>query len=296
MYHSRRGSVEWCGAPAANLTRSDVGDTRPAAMKALVTILQCRRVVCPYLFIRHALPRMQQRFPGEIEVLLIQHQAKQQRFARLQSAKLPADREQLLAEWTAAGRYQPASVLRHAEWHEPYPNLPSMQIAAEEALRRKADFHVWLEDDAMLVDEDCDRWEELLAGAELGVYRSGAKMINHAWFISRPSFDQRILPGIKRRWMWRRFSRLESWLRTQTKTAPAELEPRFATRHHHKEYPYTGMPWLVAAIAELCPEELDLLTIDFGETAERAIQHYREHGPPVPPQPPLVTSGQRSTV
>ncbi len=251
-------------------------------MKALVTILQCRRVVCPHLFVRYALPQMRARFPGDLEVVLIQHEAKTQRFSRLQSAKLPAERERLVSEWTHGGRYDGARVLRHSEWHEPYPSLPSMQFAAEQALAARADFHVWLEDDALLLDESCARWDEQLGSAELGVYRSSDEIINTAWFVSRPSFDRRILPGLRRRWAWRRFSRLEPWLRKKTTHVPAQLEPHFATREHHQVYPYTGMNWLVAKVAELCPDQLELLTLDFGDKASEAIAHYRKYGPPEP--------------
>lgn len=252
-------------------------------MKALVTILQCRRVVTPYLFIRHALPRMRQLFPGELEVLLIQHEARASSNPRLQSSALPAARQDLVREWTHEGRYAGAQILRHDTWHAPYPSLPSMQFAAERALDFGADFHVWLEDDALLMDPDCARWEELMGTSEVAIYRPGSSIINTAWFVSRPSFDARILPGMRRRFLWRRFSRIEPWFRKKARGPLAEFPAHYATRNHHKEYPYTGMKWLAAHVAELCPDELDLLALDFGQEALAAIAELRAgRGPAAP--------------
>jgi len=238
-------------------------------MRALVTILQCRRVVLPYVFMRHALPRMRQSFPGEIEVLLIQHKARQQAGSRLRSHRLGKAREDLVEQWSAEGRYAGAQIHRHDTWHAPYPSIPSYHIAVQAALERRVDFHVYLEDDALLLDPDCGRWEELMGPAEVGVYRPRTHIINSSWFVARPSFDQRILAGLSRYWWWRRSSRIESWLRRKLRGEPAILEESYAVKHHYNEHRFTGMRYVVERLTDLCPEDVGLLEIDFGDEARR---------------------------
>jgi hypothetical protein len=244
-------------------------------MKALVTILQCRRVVLPYVFMRYALPRMREVFPGDIEVLLIQHRAKNQGFARLRSQHLGKDREVLVDRWTADGRYSGAEIRKHDIWHAPYPSIPSYHIAVQAALDRQVDFHLYLEDDALVLDPECGRWDELLGPAEVGVYRPRTHVINSSWFVTRPSFDQRILPGLARYWWWRRSSRIEWWFKRKLRGELAILDESYAVKNHHNEYPFTGMRFVVDRLTELCPDDLDLLEIDFGDEAREVIDARR---------------------
>lgn len=240
-------------------------------MKALVTILQCRRVVMPYIFMRHCLPIMRAAFPGEMAVLIIQHKAKKQTFARLQSQMLEKDREDLVEQWTQEGRYAGAEILKHGIWHGAYPHIPSFHLAAKAALERKVDFHLYLEDDAIVVDPDCGRWDQLLGEAEVGVYRPRTHVINASWFVSRPSYDARILPGLGRYWWWQRHHRVEWWFKRKLRGEPAVLDESYAVKNHHKEYPYTGMKYVVDRLSTLCPEDLDLLEVDFGDQAREVI-------------------------
>ncbi len=249
-------------------------------MKALVTILVCRRVVMPYLFMRYALPRMREVFPGPFDALLIQHKAGVPRLTRrLVTTQLDKDREDLLDQWIAEGRYGDARIETHAEWHAPYPHIPSHRRAAEAALRGGYDFHLWLEDDALVLDPTCDRWDDQLGSAEVGVYRPRLHQINCSYFVTRPSFDSRVLPWLRRTWAWREFHRIEDWFRAKCAGEPAVLEQSYATKNHHQEYPYTGMRWLVDAVNRLCPEELDTLAIDFGDESRRAGEALRAGAP-----------------
>jgi hypothetical protein len=244
-------------------------------MKALVTLLQCRRVVLPYIFLRYALPRMREVFPGELEVLLIQHQARNQSRSRLRSQRLGKEREHLVEQWTAEGRYAGAEIRRHDLWHAPYPSIPSYHIAVQAALERRVDFHLYLEDDALVLDPNCGRWDELMGSAEVGVYRPRTHIINSSWFVARPSFDQRILPGLSRYWWWRRSSRIESWFKRRLRGEPAIFAESYAVKNHYREHPFTGMRFVVDRLTELCPAEVDLLEIDFGDEARRVIEDRR---------------------
>ncbi len=244
-------------------------------MRALVTILQCRRVVLPYVFVRYALPRMRAVFPGHLDVVLIQHQALGQGPTRLRSQRLGREREQLVEQWNAEGRYAGAEILRHDTWHAPYPSIPSYHLACRAALQRQVDFHLYLEDDALVLDPDCGRWDELLGSAEVGVYRPRTHIINSSWFVARPSFDQRIRAGLARYWWWRRSSRIERWFRRQLRGKPAIFEQSYAVKNHYNEHPFTGMRYVVERLSELCSDELDLLEVDFGEEARQAIDAHR---------------------
>lgn len=233
--------------------------------------MQCRRVVLPYLFVRYCWPAMQEAFGGELSVVLVQHEARTQRFGRLKSTQLGQERQQLVRRWTEEGRYAGAEIVRHDEWHEPYPSLPSVRHCAEIALAKGADFHLWMEDDTLVLDRECGSWETRLGSAEVGVYRSATHLINSCFFVSRPRFDQRLLPRLRRLWTFQRFSRLESWLRKMHPGEPAVLKPEDAVRDHHKEYPFTGMRYLVDKVLEIAPDEVGLLEIDFGQDAQREL-------------------------
>jgi hypothetical protein len=269
------GGIQPTGLARSACSAAPVG-VLSSAVQGVVTIIQCRRVVMPYFFVRYCLPRMRAVFPGRLDVVLIQHEARDQRWGRrLRSMHLGRERQELVKRWTADGRYGDAEVIRHAKWHAPYPSIPSFQLCAQVALAHNADFHLWLEDDALVDDAQCGQWERLIGNAEVGVYRPNTHIINNSWFVSRPSFDARVLPRLSQYWTWRRFSRLEAWFRKQHQGEPAKFEPRYAVRNHHKQSPFTGMPYVVDKIAELAPHELDLLEVDFGDEARRCIAEYR---------------------
>lgn len=233
--------------------------------------MQCRRVVLPYLFVRYCWPEMQEAFGGELSVVLIQHEARNQRFGRLRSTRLGQERQELVRQWTAEGRYAGAQIVRHDDWHEPYPSLPSVRRCAEVALSQGADFHLWMEDDTLVLDRQCGQWDARLGSAEVGVYRPGMHMVNICFFVSRPGFDRRILPRLRRLWTFQRFNRVEPWLRKKHPGQPALLNAADAVRHHHKEYPYTGMRYLVDKVLQVAPEEVGLLELDFGQDAQREL-------------------------
>lgn len=233
-------------------------------MKAVVTIVQCRRAVLPHIFVAHVLPKLRELFPGEIEAVIIQHRsAVAQGGTALESLQGGGEKLELVRRWTAEGRYAGAEIIGHTIDHPPYPSIPSYHLAVKAALERAADFHLWLEDDALVFDRDCARWPELLGGREVGVYRPFAHL-NSAYLLTRPSFDRRIVGLLAdyRRWTWRR--RIEPFLRSQLRTKRAYLERSHAVRYHHRYYPYTGLRYVVDAVRSLAPAAVPLLDLDFG--------------------------------
>ncbi|MGD8862913.1 MAG: hypothetical protein PVI30_23065 [Myxococcales bacterium] len=257
-------------------------------MKAVVTILQCRRVALPHVMARYVVPRMRETFPGEVELVIIQHRADASGGnARLETnrAGTADERLALVRRWTEEGRYEGAHIVPHEINHPPYPSIPSTHLSVREALDRDADFHLWLEDDALVDDTDCDRWDALLGGTEVGVYRR-FQHLNSAFLLTRPSFDRRIVDKLGDYGFWNPRSRLEVELRRNMRTRRTYLPMRHAVRYHHRYYPYTGLRYVVQRVREIAPEALPLLDEDFGPgtaelppvTAEEMRQHEAADG------------------
>lgn len=240
-------------------------------MKLVVTILQARRVVLPHLFLRHALPRMRGAFPGDVEAVLVQHRRLPEdgaRFLATNEAAAAGAGHDRVAEWTRAGRFEAAHVVAHERSHPPYPSIPSYHLACEVALDLGADFHLWLEDDALVWDEACGDWPGRFGDREVGVYRRFSG-INSAFFVSRPSFDARILHGLADYEAWTRARRIEPWLAGRLRTPRVHLDPRCAVRSHRNVYPYTGDAFVADLVRRLAPEDAHLLDLELGDAASR---------------------------
>lgn len=234
-------------------------------MKIVITIYQNRRVVLPHIFIRYILPKMRAVFPGEIEAVVIQHRSDASGGnRRLESLRHSTDALQRVRDWTERGMFDGAEVRPHEVIHRPYPSIPTFHRGVEAALERDADFHVWMEDDALIVDFDCAWWDKLLGNTEVGVYRK-FHYLNPAYMVTRRSFAERIREPLSRYDDWKESSRLERFLAQQMVTSRTYLNPARAVRYHHKYYPYTGIRYVVEAVREHAPEALELLDVDFGE-------------------------------
>ena len=167
-------------------------------MKAVVTICQFRRAVLPYPFMRYCYPVMKQAFPGSLDVWIIQDTGLAKGNLHT-SAKLSSDaKTHLNAQWTDEGRYAGDTIVRYDESLKPRYSqlLPSYRIGMEIALRERADFHLWLEDDSIVLDRECGKWADLLAGRDAGVY-GRAQNICTAFFVSTPPFDTWLLPLVR---------------------------------------------------------------------------------------------------
>jgi hypothetical protein len=238
-------------------------------VKLVVTILQARRVVMPYIFVKHALPRMQAIFPGTIEVVLVQHRSLPERPDEfLETNQTDPTWGRRVVEWTDAGRFEGADVVTH-EVHNPnYPSIPTFHRACQAALDRGADFHLWMEDDALVCDPSCGRWPDMFGRREMGVYRYFSE-INAAFFVTRPSFDERALPGLQNYDGWTKQERIEKYLRKTLRTPRVHLDPSHAVRTHRNPFPYTGTRFVADMVRRIAPEDAHLLDLELGDGASR---------------------------
>jgi hypothetical protein len=242
-------------------------------MKAVVTIFQYRRAVLPYLFMRHCYPVMKAAFPGAFDVWIIQDTGLAKGSVHTSSKVYSEAKQDLVAQWTDAGRYAGATIVRHDEpLDQRYPQmLPSFRIGMEIALREQADFHLWMEDDAIVLDRDCGRWGNLLSGKNAGVYRPD-QHICAAYFVSTPAFDTRLLPIIRDRnvdgiyqpfaetGVWRpRIGDVEYYTTWACQGERTLLNPASAGRIHCRPESHE----LVQFVRKIAPHEVGLLNIDF---------------------------------
>jgi hypothetical protein len=256
-------------------------------MRVLATILQCKRVVLPHLFVRHAWPAMRERLGGGMDVLLVQHAARAPEPGRRHghTGHLPEDRLDEVRRWTRAGRYPGARILRHEEWFDRYPSLPSYRRAVEAALEGGYDLHLWLEDDAFVYDPACDAWADRMVGHDVGVFgfaderEDGGgrhRFVQVSHLLTTPAFDRRILRALRQRRGWDRGARLfgrSRWRRrgpkrldprriepraTRLARSPARLDPGCAGKHHRG-----ATAELHAALSRIVPPDaLTLLAHD----------------------------------
>ncbi len=237
--------------------------------KIVVTILQARRVVLPYMFIRHVLPRMRERFRGTIEVVLIQHRTLPGGAdGFLETTHVDLSWGQRVQQWSEDGRFAPADIITHDIQNPSYPSIPSLHFACRESLERGADFHLWLEDDALVWDPEFGRWPEMFGDREIGVYRSFSD-VNSAFFVTRPSFDRRVLSALEDYGRWSRAERIERFLRKSVRTRRAHLNPAYAVRNHRNLYPFTGPRFVADMVRRLAPDEAHLLDLELGAGASR---------------------------
>lgn len=250
-------------------------------LKAVVTILQCRRAVLPHLFIRYALPKMQAVFPGVLSCVVIQHRADASGGnSRLETLKNGSSGFDLVRKFTEDGMYDGADIIAHEIVHKPYPSIPSYHLGVKTALDRGADFHLWLEDDALVYDPECGAWDQLLGPREVGVYWRFHEL-NSAYLLTRRSFAERILQPLSDYSKWTPRSRIEAFLRRSLRTSRTHLNYSYATRYHHHEYPYGGLRYVAAKVRQLAPEAAHLLDLDFGpgtsELPEVTPQQFAAH-------------------
>lgn len=236
--------------------------TKP--LRAVVTIVQYCRAVLPHIFIRHVLPAMRAVFPGQIDVVIVQHRAdasgENHRLASLRASSRGMDR---VRRYTAEGMYEGAEIVPHEIVHRPYPSIPSYHLAVQAALARNADFHVWLEDDALIHDLACGRWDELLGPREVGVY-TRFHALNSAYLVTRRRFAERIVGPLSQYQDWHQGKRIEVFLRRSLRTSRVYLDPSSATRYHAIEHPNAGLRYVVEVVRRIAPDAIHLLDDDFG--------------------------------
>ena len=172
----------------------------------------------------------------------------------------------VVRSWTEQGRYAGATIVSHQVNHLPYPSIPGMHLCAQAALERGADFHLWLEDDALVFDQESQLWPDKFRGREVGAYRD-FHHLNSAYLVTRPSYDERLERRLRDYSWWTPDRRLESVMRQTMRTKRVYLPEHFAVRYHHRYYPQTGLRYVTDAVRKWAPEALDLLDVDFGPGA-----------------------------
>lgn len=234
-------------------------------LKAVVTINQCRRAVLPHIFVRYVLPMMQERFPGEMSCVIVQHRTDASGGnSRLTSLSEDDGGLERVRRFTEEGYYEGAEIITHDVVHKPYPSIPTIHLGVKAALDRGADFQLWMEDDALIIDPHCGRWDELLGAREVGVYNT-FHALNSAYLLTRRSFSERIVKPLSQYKDWRESSRLEVYLRRQMRTSRVYFDRSFAIRNHYHTYPYASLPYVVERVRAIAPEAVHLLDLDFGE-------------------------------
>jgi hypothetical protein len=243
-------------------------------MKCVVTIIQNKRVALPFIFGRYCLPKMRKVFGGQMELYHIFHDL------HVKDDELESNRSHGLEHldrvnhFIKKGLFSEAFIVRHQERNIEHLAIPSFLKAARIAIRENADFHVWLEDDAIILDKECNKWKDDLKNADVGLYRDTRwqKMINCAFFVSTREFDKRMVNIFSdyQRDNTENYipfgSQVEHFLWRASKSQ-ALLKGKYAERHHPSGKWKVHLPalkkWLVDAIPEITQEHLDYLNLDF---------------------------------
>ncbi len=109
-------------------------------MKCVITYMQCKRAVLPYVFGKYCLPSMQEVFPGSFDLFHIFHNkniaTKQFTSGMLGDAHLDNVRT-----FIKENKYQNAKIIEHTAHHAELSSIPSAILAAKTALEQNADLH-----------------------------------------------------------------------------------------------------------------------------------------------------------
>lgn len=146
---------------------------------------------------------MRELLGGSFEAFLVQHSYNVPSHSPLETSGLPDKRLELVREWTNRGMYPHATIIKWGEYFPRYPQIPAMEIAAQIAIREKADFHLWIEDDALVFDLKCHEWTTRVADGSVGMYRNKEEgYVNSAYFLSTRSFDRQFETLLANRQFW----------------------------------------------------------------------------------------------
>lgn len=241
-------------------------------MKCIITYLQCKRAVLPYLFGKYCFPKMKEAFPGDMELYHIHHNI-HQNDTQLSTSTLDESHLNLVNDFIKNGMYPHANIIQHNDTNRELAFIPSVIRASQIAIENNADLHLWIEDDAIVYDPLCWQWPERV-GCPIGTYRNTPrqKMVVCAYFISRLPFDQDLIPVLrayKREPHWKYIqygSQYERLLFMLTGQRVAVLNENCAFRHHpYDKYTKTRLDvegWLKKNLP-ISTKDLDLLKLDF---------------------------------
>lgn len=252
-------------------------------MNLLITILQNKRISLPYIFNKYCYPMMKERVHGRILYYHIVHNLHDANHTLFSNKHLGEDKLKLVEEYIKKEKFNNAQILLHEQTPEVWPALPSLKIAANcHGSFGLYNFHLWMEDDAIIYDTDCDQWATILGSGDVGLYRNTDKkqMINTAYLLSTPEFDHRILSILEE--FHKDFDLLQNkGLFDKYKGGPTVLEhlfwraarkpvllnPDHAMRHHpyvkHRRTGEEVRQWLKRTIPDLSNEDIELTKQDF---------------------------------
>jgi hypothetical protein len=177
--------------------------------KTLITILQNKRVYFPYIFCKYLYPKLNAKRNGILDLCIIQHISKLKNNSFLLSSKLNNNKIDLVKKWTDRKMYKEAKIIQHNNIYYNYPSIPSYLLASNLAIK-KYDFHIWLEDDTLLYDENIKNINNILGEYEIASYYN--KDTTPSYYeknfpcssrtITRTSFDKKFINT---------FGKLNSW-------------------------------------------------------------------------------------
>ncbi len=251
-------------------------------MRGIVTICQNKRVALPFIFGKYVYPEMQRRFHGDLTLYHVWHDAHSTDGAMASNRELGEDKLANVRKFIHEQRYSNAIIERVTTTSEAWPALESMKCALRRSKALKADFHLWMEDDAIVVDMSCDTWATQIGGGDVGLYTNTdhKQMINIAYFLSTREYDDRLL-NILNEYRGNKIHLRDTGLTDNFKgkgsmiehifwraaRKPVFLGPCKMFRHHpHGVHQKTGTDvknWLKTNVSHVCPVDMDLLKLDF---------------------------------
>jgi len=158
-----------------------------------------------------------------------------------------------------------------------FPQLPSMKIGVEKAIEENADFHLWLEDDSIVYDEECHKWSELIKDKDIGVYKDdkilGRPYVNCCYCVTTQNLDKRLLEYMQRDYEWDirapfledgRITEkdIEGRLEQLAHNGKSLLNVNYAGRYH-TAWVERGRMGIVTVMNKICPQEIPELTKRF---------------------------------
>lgn len=235
-------------------------------MKVIATIFQCKRVSLPYLFIKYCVPKMRELSGFEFDVYLVQHLTPVYH-ACLETSTINGVEK--VKKMTDEGKFEGAHIIQHSENNDMCPPLPSYKKGVEVFLREKGDLHIWLEDDALIMDKNPRRWLDI---KDVGTYiRLPFVPVRHT--ITTRAFDERMLQKMnteqwdasawgRKYWFGCPLKGHPEYFMTECCKKKLHLKRKFAVFHHD------GPSWKVRVdlnfLKEFIPQdELKILDLDF---------------------------------
>ncbi|MFW6129657.1 MAG: hypothetical protein ACOC56_00645 [Atribacterota bacterium] len=121
----------------------------------LISVLQSYRVMVPYFQVNYAYPIMKNAYNGKLDICLVQHilNNQEKRVERLKKNKK-------ILKYAEDGFYKNAIILRHDRYFKKYPSMPTYKKAVKYFLDNDYDYHLWIEDDAVVMDREINSWIE----------------------------------------------------------------------------------------------------------------------------------------